>query len=180
MHDLDPLDPDYVQDVLSKPPFINIPGVINVRDLGNYVSVKEPGQVTKPRYFIRSAELSAITEEGGSDFTVREGAAHGNVGKNKIKELGITKVFDLRSDTEIRKYNTPLPEIDGVEVIHMPVFKTEDYSPEMMAKYVRARIFVPPSPILKHVIFARRYQLYASGKTEASTRLVFTFSLNSE
>ena len=71
MHDLDPLDPDYVQDVLSKPPFINIPGVINVRDLGNYVSAKEPGQVIKPRYFIRSAELSAITEEGASYFACR-------------------------------------------------------------------------------------------------------------
>jgi len=54
-----------------------------------------------------------------------------------MKQLGITKVFDLRSDTEIRKYNTPMPEIDGVQVIHIPVFQTADYSPEMMAKYVR-------------------------------------------
>ena len=54
-----------------------------------------------------------------------------------MRELGVTKVFDLRSDTEIRKYNTPLPQIDGVEILHTPVFKTEDYSPEMMAKYVR-------------------------------------------
>jgi Tyrosine phosphatase family len=54
-----------------------------------------------------------------------------------LKELGISKVFDLRSDTEIRKYNTPLPQIDGVEILHTPVFQTEDYSPEMMAKYVR-------------------------------------------
>lgn len=59
-------------------------------------------------------------------------------GKALFKELNITKVFDLRSETEIHKYNTPLPEIDGVEIIHTPVFKTADYSPEMMAKYVRA------------------------------------------
>ena len=58
-------------------------------------------------------------------------------GKTALKELGISKVFDLRSDTEIRKYNTPLPQIDGVEILHTPVFQTEDYSPEMMAKYVR-------------------------------------------
>jgi hypothetical protein len=51
-----------------------------------------------------------------------------------LKELGISKVFDLRSDTEIRKYNTPLPQIDGVEILHTPVFQKEDYSPEMMAK----------------------------------------------
>jgi len=67
-----------------------------------------------------------------------------------LKELGISKVFDLRSDTEIRKYNTPLPQIDGVEILHTPVFQTEDYSPEMMAK---------------------RYQLYASGKTESFIEL---------
>ncbi|KAF8969321.1 protein-tyrosine phosphatase-like protein [Flammula alnicola] len=134
MHDLDPLDPDYVQDVLSKPPFVTIPGVINVRDLGHYPSATDPGHVTKPKYIFRSAELSGITEEG----------------KSRFKELGITKVFDLRSDTEIRKYNTPLPEIEGVEIIHMPVFQTADYSPEMMAK---------------------RYQLYASGKTEAFMEL---------
>lgn len=55
-----------------------------------------------------------------------------------FKELNITQVFDLRSDVEIQKYNTPLPEIDGVEITRTPVFKTVDYSPEMMAKYVRA------------------------------------------
>ncbi|KAH9482512.1 Triple specificity protein phosphatase PtpB [Psilocybe cubensis] len=134
MRDLDPLDPDYVQDVLSKPPFVTIPGVINVRDLGNYPSTTEKGLITRPGYLFRSAELSGITEDG----------------KVKLRELGVTKAFDLRSDTEIRKYNTPLPQIDGVEVVHTPVFQTADYSPEMMAK---------------------RYQLYASGKTEAFLEL---------
>ncbi|KAF8165595.1 protein-tyrosine phosphatase-like protein [Crassisporium funariophilum] len=134
MHDLDPLDPVYVQDILSKPPFITIPGVINVRDLGHYPSATKSGYITKPGYLFRSAELSGITDEG----------------KALVKQLGITRVFDLRSDTEIRKYNTPLPEIDGVEILHTPVFQTADYSPEMMAK---------------------RYQLYASGKTEAFLEL---------
>ncbi|KIM46439.1 hypothetical protein M413DRAFT_17086 [Hebeloma cylindrosporum] len=134
MRDLDPLDPDYVRDVLSKPPFVPLHGVINVRDLGHYPSTTEKGQITKPGYLFRAAELSGITDEG----------------KAKLKELGITRVYDLRSDTEIRKYNTPLPDIDGVEIIHMPVFQTADYSPEMMA---------------------RRYQLYASGKTEAFLEL---------
>jgi len=134
MSDLDALDPAYVQDVLSKPPFVTIPGVINVRDLGNYPSHTQEGAVTKPGVIFRSAELSGITEDG----------------RNVLKELGITKVFDLRSDTEIKKYNSPLPNIEGVHIIHIPIFKTEDYSPEMMAK---------------------RYQLYASGKTEAFIEL---------
>ena len=45
-------------------------------------------------------------------------------------------VYDLRSDTEIAKYESSCPSIDGVDVIRTPVFSLEDYSPEMMAKYV--------------------------------------------
>ncbi|KAF9455935.1 protein-tyrosine phosphatase-like protein [Collybia nuda] len=134
MNDLEPLDPAYVADVLSRPPFVTISGVINVRDLGSYPSTLYQGKSTKPAFLFRSAELSGITGEG----------------KSQIQALGISKVFDLRSDTEIHKFNSPLPEIDNVEIIRAPVFQTEDYSPEMMAK---------------------RYRLYASGKTEAFMEL---------
>lgn len=34
------------------------------------------------------------------------------------------------------RYETPIPSVDGVEIVHTPVFKTEDYSPEAMAKCV--------------------------------------------
>jgi hypothetical protein len=54
-----------------------------------------------------------------------------------MRALGITRVFDLRSDTEIEKYGAPLPVIEGVEILHTPVFQKDDYSPEVMAKYVR-------------------------------------------
>jgi len=131
--DLEPLDAEYVQHRLSKPPFVAIPGVVNVRDLGSYPT-DSAGCVTKPGFAFRSGEVSSITEEG----------------KVRLKELGITAVYDLRSDTEIAKWKTPCPEIDGVEIIRTPVFKVEDYSPEMVAK---------------------RYQLYASGKTEAFMEL---------
>ncbi|KAF8076680.1 protein-tyrosine phosphatase-like protein [Lyophyllum atratum] len=134
MNDLEPLDPAYVSEVLSRPPFVTIDGVINVRDLGSYPSESSPDKMTRPRFLYRSAELSSITKEG----------------EQQLKALGIAKVFDLRSDTEIQKYDSPQPEIDGVEIIRVPVFQTEDYSPEMMAK---------------------RYQLYASGKTEAFMEL---------
>ena len=50
-------------------------------------------------------------------------------------ELGISKVFDLRSVVEMKKYDTPIPSIEGVEVLHVPVFEVEDYSPEVMARY---------------------------------------------
>lgn len=55
----------------------------------------------------------------------------------QLKELGITTIYDLRSETEMHRYETPIPTIEGVEIVHIPVFKTEDYSPEAMAKCVR-------------------------------------------
>ncbi|RXW24710.1 hypothetical protein EST38_g1196 [Candolleomyces aberdarensis] len=131
MHDLDPLDPTYVAEILSKPPFITIPGVINVRDLGSYPSTTHPGKITKPK------QLLPLLRKASS-------------GKTILRDLGVTKVYDLRSDTEIRKYEAPFPKIEGMDVVHIPVFQTADYSPEMMAK---------------------RYQLYASGKTEAFIEL---------
>lgn len=62
---LEPLDPAYVADVLSRPPFVQIPGVCNVRDLGSCPTAT-PNVVTKSGYAYRSAELSSITEEGSS------------------------------------------------------------------------------------------------------------------
>jgi len=37
----------------------------------------------------------------------------------------------------MRKYSSPIPIVEGVEVIHTPVFKSEDYSPEKLVKCVR-------------------------------------------
>lgn len=116
--DLAALDPTYVADVLSKPPFVQIAGVINARDLGSYQSSTYPGFVTRPGFLYRSADLSRITKEGES----------------QIRALGISRVFDLRSDTEIIKYNSQQSAIEGVETSRAPVFRMEDYSPEMMAK----------------------------------------------
>lgn len=56
--DVDPLDPTYVAEVLSHPPFVTISGVHNVRDLA------APGSSMKPRVAFRGAEVSSITDEG--------------------------------------------------------------------------------------------------------------------
>jgi hypothetical protein len=56
-----------------------------------------------------------------------------------MRDLGITRVFNLRSDTEIEKFRAPPPVIEGVEVFRTPIFRKDDHSPEMMAKYVCAR-----------------------------------------
>lgn len=63
LDDLEALDPEYVRDTLSKPPFVSLPGVVNVRDLGSYPT-KYPGMITKPNLLYRSGEISNITEEG--------------------------------------------------------------------------------------------------------------------
>ena len=55
-------------------------------------------------------------------------------GKGQLRALGITTIFDLRSDTEIAKYDTVTPQIGGITALHTPVFAKEDYSPERMAQ----------------------------------------------
>ncbi|KAF8524586.1 protein-tyrosine phosphatase-like protein [Hysterangium stoloniferum] len=132
---MDDFDLESVKTQISAPPFVTIDGVSNVRTLGDYPSTTYPGQLTKPNFAFRAAEVSGITA----------------LGKAQLESLGIKKVFDLRSDIELEKFGTPVPELTAhIEILRVPVFKKEDYSPEMVA---------------------RRYRLYASGKTEAFMEL---------
>ncbi|TCD69217.1 hypothetical protein EIP91_008320 [Steccherinum ochraceum] len=124
-----PLDPEYVNSRLLRPPFVTIDGVDNVRDLGSKKS-STAGYMTKPNFIFRGSEISAITDAG----------------RDRLVQLGVTKIYDLRSDPEIAKWGTASPEMKGLEIIRTPLFKSEDYSPEVMAK---------------------RYELYASGELEA-------------
>lgn len=79
-----------------------------------------------------------------------------------MRALGITTVFDLRSDPEMQKYSSPIPTIEGVQVLRTPVFTNEDYSPESMARCVGAN----DSILDAHPYFGRKFELYASGTTE--------------
>lgn len=168
MADLEPLDPQFVQTVLSNPPFVSVPGVHNVRDLGLYpahisFSRQATGEsdiegdrngnaslVTRPGYMFRSAEVSGITEEGTSCFIIASlwfsrifisrSLNPYFLGEAQLLDLGITTIFDLRSETEMKKYNTPLPALihchGKVTIVKSPVFEQKDYSPEMMARCV--------------------------------------------
>lgn len=63
-----------------------------------------------------------------------------------MRALRITTIFDLRSDLEMSKYESPIPIIEGVQVIRTPVFQNKDYSPENLAMYVGAERLVQPFP----------------------------------
>ena len=133
MSELAPLDPDFLAVVLSSHPFVTIDGVCNVRDLG-MVPVADSEYVTRSGFMYRSGELSGVTQHGECYSFSRGFTVIPRTGKEQLRALGVTTIFDLRSDTEIAKYDTVTPQIAGVTVFRAPVFAKEDYSPERMAQ----------------------------------------------
>lgn len=133
MSELAPLDPDLLADVLSKHPFVSVDGVCNLRDLG-MVPVADSKHVTRPGFMYRSGELSGVTQHGVFHSFSRAFVVIQRAGMSQLRALGVTTIFDLRSDTEITKYDAATPQISGVTVFRAPVFAKEDYSPEHMAQ----------------------------------------------
>jgi len=64
----------------------------------------------------RCAEPSKITEAG----------------KEKLRSLGVKKMYDLRSEPELKRLGdlTKIVEVEGVERLFVPVIRKEDYSPQ--------------------------------------------------
>ncbi|THH10695.1 hypothetical protein EW145_g1158 [Phellinidium pouzarii] len=108
------LDADLVQRILNSPPFHSVDGVINFRDLGS-----SSGAIT-PGILFRSGELTRLSQRG----------------KDELKALGVATVFDLRSQSEITKYSSATPEIDGVRFVHVPVSDKDEYDPMALAARV--------------------------------------------
>ena len=134
MSELAPLDPDILADVLSKHPFVTIDGIFNVRDLG-MIQVADSEYVTRSGFMYRSGELSGVTPHGVCHSNCRVFVVQSpRAGKEQLRALGITTIFDLRSDTEIAKYDATTPQIAGITVLRAPVFTKDDYSPERMAQ----------------------------------------------
>ncbi|KAI9719558.1 MAG: hypothetical protein M1812_003329 [Candelaria pacifica] len=123
---------------LPSPPFVFVEGIHNFRDIGGYPSTAGyigVAQSIRRNFIFRSAEPSKITPAGAQ----------------KLRDLGITTIFDLRSGPEIKKLEEkmPLVEIDRVQRVWAPVPQDKDYSPEQIAI---------------------RYREYASKGTEGFTR----------
>ncbi|KAF9455582.1 Tyrosine/serine-protein phosphatase IphP-type, partial [Collybia nuda] len=110
-----------IQTILSSPPFVVVEGVVNIRHLGGYAA-SDSQWVVKPMAIFRSGEPSSITEAG----------------KEQLRALGVVKVFDLRSEQEIKQFKTASPTIEGIEMINAPVYtKDETFDPANIEKLLK-------------------------------------------
>ncbi|KAI1422158.1 tyrosine phosphatase [Xylaria sp. FL1777] len=102
-----------------KAPFISIPGVLNFRDIGGYPIPSKPHMEVRRALVYRSADPSRVTEAGCE----------------RIRQLKIAVVYDLRSEQELAGASQCLPfdVCAGAEKILAPVFREDDYSPEAVA-----------------------------------------------
>lgn len=126
---------------VPSPPFVNVEGVLNLRDIGGYPTT--PGHCVRRGLIYRSADFNNCTKNG----------------LKQLMRLEIIVVFDLRSEHDLEKAGkaggefsndfyerwTRLPA--GPTRTWVPVFEDKDYSPEGMAT---------------------RFKDYASKGTEAS------------
>lgn len=108
---------------LPSPPFIDIPGLPNFRDLGGYPIASQPGKVVRHGVVFRSAEPSQTTDEG----------------IDRLRQLRIAQVYDLRSTEELERdkgngIDRGVKEWEGARRIHAPVLDKDDYKPEEIAK----------------------------------------------
>ncbi|KAI9695391.1 MAG: hypothetical protein M1820_008646 [Bogoriella megaspora] len=107
---------------LPSPPFLPIPGMSNFRDIGLTPVSSPPDSHIKPGVLFRSGYPSNIDPSG----------------LQQLQELGITHVYDLRSTIEVQRDGqngrdgSKAMEKYGMKRYWTPVFKDEDYSPEMM------------------------------------------------
>lgn len=93
----DAIQSDLLTSALSKPPFITLPGALNLRDIGAFV----PGHVASGKVF-RSGTL---------DFMPAP------LRPSLRSKLGVSRVYDFRRDDEAKGGRL---EIDGVRVISCP------------------------------------------------------------
>lgn len=105
---------------LPSPPFIPVAGIPNFRDLGGYPISISPNHSIRREIIYRSGEPSQITKDGIMT----------------IQQLGITHIYDLRSNNEIERSEAAgrggVVEWEGCERVFVPVFTDTDYSPESL------------------------------------------------
>lgn len=98
----EPLDPELIKQTLSSPPFYEIEGLFNARTL----PLPNPASAQSKRGLIlRSGEPNGMTDDG----------------KQRLLDLGIKRVFDLRSLKEVQRLSKgDIFIIPGVEIVSVP------------------------------------------------------------
>lgn len=103
------------------PPFVDVEGISNFRDLGGYAVSASPPKSIRTGLIYRCGEPSKVTENG----------------LDTLQDLGITHAYDLRSKVEIERYNASglgkIVELGQIQRVFVPVFEDKDYSPEHLA-----------------------------------------------
>lgn len=105
------------------PPFVDISGIPNFRDLGGWAISSSPSQSIRKGLIYRSADPGNVSRTG--IFS--------------LKSLGVKKIYDLRSKNEIARNVAAgrggvVKWTWGCDRVFVPVFTEEDYSPEAIAK----------------------------------------------
>jgi protein-tyrosine phosphatase len=96
-------DPEPAGPAASGPRLISLEGCLNFRDLGGYPG--EGGVKTRYGRVFRSDDLSKLTPAG----------------INRLGEMGISIVIDLRADDELNQAPNPLRDHPGFEYHHFPL-----------------------------------------------------------
>jgi hypothetical protein len=102
------------------PPFIIVSGIPNFRDLGGYPIAGSTNHSVRSQAVYRCGEPNKVTKDGIMT----------------LQTLGITHIYDLRSNNEIERSQSAgrggVVEWEGCERIFVPVFADKDYSPEKL------------------------------------------------
>lgn len=98
---------------------IDIDGVVNARELGGIVT--KDGRMVKKGLLIRAGRLSGLTPAGFQ----------------KLKELNVTKILDLRTPYERNEY--PDPEIGFAETYRISILNEESREADDASKLVANR-----------------------------------------
>jgi hypothetical protein len=111
------IPPTVVKEILSQPPFLPIPGTLNIRD------ISVPPYVHQGLIY-RSGVLGHITPAGKSSLA---------------EQYGIRTIFDLRTRAE--RYRSPIPDLNGVETVWVPSTADAATGTQVM-KHIEPRDFI--------------------------------------
>lgn len=95
----------------SENPFIDVEGIYNFRDIGGYTIDQDPLYSVRRGFIFRCANTGKVKPNG----------------MDKIRDLGVTTIFDLRSTSEIERTQdfAPTTAVPGVKRVHVSLFDGE-------------------------------------------------------